>query len=145
MNYTLKELKIFVKKISIRVKIGTVIYLRGELGTGKTTLTKFFIENLFQKNKKKKPIVTSPTFNIVQYYLVTKKFIIAHYDLYRLKKSSDINNIGLYDLEDKMINIIEWPELIKKKHKNRIEIILKYTKNEDERNVSIKYFGSIKR
>ena len=145
MNYTLKELKIFVKKISIRVKIGTVIYLRGELGTGKTTLTKFFIENLFQKNKKKKPIVISPTFNIVQYYLVTKKLIIAHYDLYRLKKSSDINNIGLYDLEDKMINIIEWPELIKKKHKNRIEIILKYTKNEDERNVSIKYFGTAKR
>ena len=145
MNYTLKELKIFVKKISIRVKIGTVIYLRGDLGTGKTTLTKCFIENLFQKNKKKKPIVTSPTFNIVQYYLVTKKFIIAHYDLYRLKKSSDINNIGLYDLEDKMINIIEWPELIKKKHKNRIEIILKYTKNEDERNVSIKYFGTAKR
>ena len=145
MNYTLKELKIFVKKISIRVKIGTVIYLRGELGTGKTTLTKFFIENLFQKNKKKKPIVTSPTFNIVQYYLVTKKLIIAHYDLYRLKKSSDINNIGLYDLEDKMINIIEWPELIKKKHKNRIEIILKYTKKKDERNVSIKYFGTAKR
>jgi len=145
MNYTLKEFKIFVKKISSRVKIGTVIYLRGELGTGKTTLTKFFIENLFQKNKKKKPIVTSPTFNIVQYYLVTKKLIIAHYDLYRLKKSSDINNIGLYDLEDKMINIIEWPELIKKKNKNRIEIILKYTKNKDERNVSIKYFGTTKR
>ena len=145
MNYTLKELKIFVKKISIRVKIGTVIYLRGELGTGKTTLTKFFIENLFQKNKKKKPIVTSPTFNIVQYYLVTNKLIIAHYDLYRLKKSSDINNIGLFDLEDKMINVIEWPELIKKKHKNRIEIILKYTKNKDERNVSIKYFGTAKR
>ena len=145
MNYTLKELKIFVKKISIRVKIGTVIYLKGELGTGKTTLTKCFIENLFQKNKKKKPIVTSPTFNIVQYYLVKKKLIIAHYDLYRLKKSSDINNIGLYDLEDKMINIIEWPELIKKKHKNRIEIILNYTKNKDERNVSIKYFGTAKR
>ena len=145
MNYTLKELKIFVKKISIRVKIGTVIYLRGDLGTGKTTLTKCFIENLFQKNKKKKPIVTSPTFNIVQYYLVKKKLIIAHYDLYRLKKSSDINNIGLYDLEDKMINIIEWPELIKKKHKNRIEIILNYTKNKDERNVSIKYFGTAKR
>ncbi len=145
MNYTLKELKIFVKKISIRVKIGTVIYLRGELGAGKTALTKCLIENLFRKNKKKKPIVSSPTFNIVQYYLVTNKLIVAHYDLYRLKKSSDINNIGLYDLEDKMINIIEWPELIKKKHKNRIEIILKYTKNKDERNVSIKYFGTAKR
>ena len=55
--------------------------------------------------------------------------IIAHYDLYRLKKSSDINNIGLYDLEEKVVSIIEWPEIIRKKHKNRIEIKLKYTKN----------------
>ncbi len=70
--------------------------------------------------------------------------MIAHYDLYRLKKSSDIDNIGLYDLEDNMINIIEWPELITKKHKNRIEIKLKYTKKNNERKVSIKYFGSIK-
>ena len=108
-------------------------------------MQKSLIQNLFKKYKKKRPIVTSPTFNIVQYYLVNKQMIIAHYDLYRLKKSSDINNIGLYDLEDKMISIIEWPELIKKKHKNRIEIKLSYTKKDNERNVSIKYFGSIKR
>ena len=145
MKYTLSELTILINKISNKLKIGNVIYLRGELGSGKTAITKILIQNLFKKYKKKKPIVTSPTFNIVQYYLVNKQVIIAHYDLYRLKKSSDINNIGLYDLEDKMISIIEWPELIKKKHKNRIEIKLSYTKKDNERNVSIKYFGSIKR
>ncbi len=145
MKYTLSELTILINKISNKLKIGNVIYLRGELGSGKTAITKILIQNLFKKYKKKIPIVTSPTFNIVQYYLVNKKMIIAHYDLYRLKKSSDINNIGLYDLEDKMISIIEWPELIKKKHKNRIEIKLSYTKKDNERNVSIKYFGSIKR
>ncbi len=145
MKYTLSELTILINKISNKLKIGNVIYLRGELGSGKTAITKILIQNLFKKYKKKIPIVTSPTFNIVQYYLVNKKMIIAHYDLYRLKKSSDINNIGLYDLEDKMISIIEWPELIKKKHKNRIEIKLSYTNNDNERNVSIKYFGSIKR
>ena len=145
MKYTLKELTILIKKISNKLKIGNVIYLRGELGSGKTTITKILIQNLFIKYKKKIPIVTSPTFNIVQYYLVNKQIIIAHYDLYRLKKINDINNIGLYDLEDKMISIIEWPELIKKKHKNRIEIKLSYTKKDNERNVSIKYFGSIKR
>jgi len=145
MKYTLKELTILIKKISNKLKIGNVIYLRGELGSGKTTITKILIQNLFIKYKKKIPIVTSPTFNIVQYYLVNKQMIIAHYDLYRLKKINDINNIGLYDLEDKMISIIEWPELIKKKHKNRIEIKLSYTKKDNERNVSIKYFGSIKR
>ena len=145
MKYTLKELTILIKKISNKLKIGNVIYLRGELGSGKTTITKILIQNLFIKYKKKIPIVTSPTFNIVEYYLVNKQMIIAHYDLYRLKKINDINNIGLYDLEDKMISIIEWPELIKKKHKNRIEIKLSYTKKDNERNVSIKYFGSIKR
>ena len=145
MKYTLSELTILINKISNKLKIGNVIYLKGDLGSGKTTIAKILIQNLFKKYKKKKPIVTSPTFNIVQYYLVNKQMIIAHYDLYRLRKSSDINNIGLYDLEDKMISIIEWPELIKKKHKNRIEIKLSYTKKDNERNVSIKYFGSIKR
>ena len=144
MNYTLSELKILVNNISKKVKLGTIIYLKGELGTGKTAIVKFLIENLFKNSKKKNPIVTSPTFNIVQYYQVNKQLMIAHYDLYRLKKSSDIDNIGLYDLEDNMINIIEWPELITKKHKNRIEIKLKYTKKNNERKVSIKYFGSIK-
>ena len=145
MKYTLSELTILINKISNKLKIGNVIYLKGDLGSGKTAIAKILIQNLFKRYKKKRPIVTSPTFNIVQYYLVNKQMIIAHYDLYRLKKSSDINNIGLYDLEDKMISIIEWPELIKNKHKNRIEIKLSYTKRENERNVSIKYFGSIQR
>ncbi len=145
MKYALSELTILINKISKKLKIGNVIYLKGDLGSGKTAIAKILIQNLFKRYKKKRPIVTSPTFNIVQYYLVNKQMIIAHYDLYRLKKSSDINNIGLYDLEDKMISIIEWPELIKNKHKNRIEIKLSYTKKDNERNVSIKYFGSIKR
>ena len=145
MKYTLSELTILINKISNKLKIGNVIYLKGDLGSGKTTIAKILIQNLFKKYKKKKPIVTSPTFNIVQYYLVNKQMIIAHYDLYRLKKSSDINNIGLYDLEEKVVSIIEWPEIIRKKHKNRIEIKLSYTKKDNERNVSIKYFGSIKR
>ena len=145
MKYTLSELTILINKISNKLKIGNVIYLKGDLGSGKTAIAKILIQNLFKRYKKKRPIVTSPTFNIVQYYLVNKQMIIAHYDLYRLKKSSDINNIGLYDLEDKMISIIEWPELIKNKHQNRIEIKLSYTKKDNERNVSIKYFGSIKR
>ena len=86
MKYTLSELKILISKISNKLKIGNVIYLRGDLGSGKTAITKILIKNLFKKYKKKKPLVTSPTFNIVQYYLVNKKMVIAHYDLYRLKK-----------------------------------------------------------
>ena len=86
MKYTLSELTILINKISNKLKTGNIIYLRGDLGSGKTTIAKILIQNLFKKYKKKKPIVTSPTFNIVQYYLVNKQMIIAHYDLYRLKK-----------------------------------------------------------
>ena len=115
MRCALKDLKTLSYKISKKVKIGHTIYLKGNLGTGKTTLSKLIISEIFKKNKKKSPQVTSPTFNIVQYYPVKNKLIIAHYDLYRLKSKLDLENIGLFELEDKVINIIEWPELIKKK------------------------------
>ena len=62
-----------------------------------------------------------------------------------MKSAKDLNHIGLYDLEDNIISIIEWPELIKKKNKNRIEIKFEYTKLENERNVKIKYFGKTKK
>jgi len=144
MRCALKDLKTLSYKISKKVKIGHTIYLKGNLGTGKTTLSKFIISEIFKKNKKKSPQVTSPTFNIVQYYPVKNKLIIAHYDLYRLKRKLDLENIGLFELEDKVINIIEWPELIKKKNINRIEISLKHTKLKNERDIKIKYFGKTK-
>jgi len=115
MKCTLQELKKLSNKISKRLTAGVSIYLTGNLGSGKTTFTKFLVSELFKKNKKKKPEVTSPTFNIVQYYKVNTKLIIAHYDLYRLKSTKDLNHIGLYDFEDSLLSIIEWPKLIKKK------------------------------
>jgi tRNA threonylcarbamoyladenosine biosynthesis protein TsaE len=145
MLLALKELEDLSKKISKKVKKGDTIYLKGNLGTGKTTFAKFFLKNFFKINKKKAPLVTSPTFNIVQYYPVKKNLLVAHYDLYRLKKSKELNNIGLYDLENEVISIIEWPELIKKKNKNRLELLIKYSKKEGYRDVSAKYFGRIKK
>ena len=144
MRCALKDLKTLSYTISKKVKIGHTIYLKGNLGTGKTTLSKLIISEIFKKNKKRSPQVTSPTFNIVQYYPVKNKLIIAHYDLYRLKSKLDLENIGLFELEDKVINIIEWPELIKKKNINRIEINLKHTKFKNERDIKIKYFGKTK-
>jgi tRNA threonylcarbamoyladenosine biosynthesis protein TsaE len=145
MLLALKELEDLSKKISKKVKKGDTIYLKGNLGTGKTTFAKFFIKNFFKINKKNAPLVTSPTFNIVQYYPVKKNLLVAHYDLYRLKKSKELNNIGLYDLENEVISLIEWPELVKKKNKNRLELLIKYSKKEGYRNVSAKYFGRIKK
>ena len=55
MKYTLSELTILINKISNKLKIGNVIYLKGDLGSGKTTIAKILIQNLFKKYKKKSP------------------------------------------------------------------------------------------
>ena len=144
LKYNLSQIDTISKKISLSLSKTDCIFLYGELGSGKTTFVRSLVHQLQKKNKIKKTEVVSPTFSLLHEYEI-KNLKIMHYDLYRLKKSSDINNIGLYDLEDKMVSIIEWPEKIKKKHKNRIEIKLKYTKINNERNISVKYFKSIKR
>ena len=53
MRCALKDLKTLSYKISKKVKIGHTIYLKGDLGTGKTTLSKLIISEIFKKNKKK--------------------------------------------------------------------------------------------
>ena len=145
MPSTIKDLQFLAKQISKKVKLGDSVFLYGDLGTGKTTFSQFLIKEVFKKNKKKSPQVTSPTFNVAQYYPIDKKKMIAHYDLYRLKKKKDLEHIGIFELQDSVISLIEWPELIKKKNKNRIEIKLKHSKIENQRDVTIKYFGRLKK
>lgn len=142
---SIKQLQKLARDISKKVKVGDTIYLQGEIGVGKTTFSRFLIQSIQKKNKKKLEEVLSPTFNVVQYFTINKKVNIAHYDLYRIGKVKDLINIGLYDQEDIFLNIIEWPELIKKKNKNRIDIILKHTKDSDLRTCNVKYYGRFKK
>ena len=79
------ELKKFSEKISKFIKKFNTIFLYGDLGVGKTTFVKYFINNLQKKEKTKITEVPSPTFNIVYEYKI-KKSRIQHFDLYRLKK-----------------------------------------------------------
>ena len=81
--YQLKKLS---TQISRNLKSGDSIYLYGEIGTGKTSFARFLINILQNKSKKKIEEITSPTYNIVQYYKITNKTHIHHYDLYRIKK-----------------------------------------------------------
>ena len=112
---TEKDLSKIAKKISNKVKKGDYIFLEGELGVGKTTFAKYFINHFNKKFKRKIVEVLSPTFNIVQYYDVNNRISIAHYDLYRLKSKKDLDNIGIFDYEDQFINLVEWPKLLNKK------------------------------
>ncbi len=140
---SVQDTKNFSKKISDIVEKSGVIFLYGEIGTGKTTFARFFINHLEKKNNIEKSDILSPTFNIVYEYDI-KKVKIYHYDLYRLKNYHDIMELGIFENFKNNIKIIEWPELIKEKPKDRIDIIFKYSKKKDYREVKICGLGKYK-
>ena len=76
---SLEHTQNFSKKISKIVRAGDAIFLYGEIGAGKTTFVRFFINHLESENKVKKSDVLSPTFNIVYDYDV-RNVKILHYD-----------------------------------------------------------------
>ena len=136
-----------LQKITNRIKKillpGDVIFLYGQIGVGKTTFARLLINNYENEKKLKKSEVLSPTFNIVFEYDI-KEFTIKHFDLYRLKNERDIQNIGLYENSEHSIILIEWPELIKKKPSNRIDIFFEYMEDMNERSLIVKTNGRLK-
>ena len=140
---SLKDTQNFSKNISKILSVGDIIFLYGELGTGKTTFVRFFINCLESKNKIENSDVLSPTFNIVYDYNVGN-IKILHYDLYRLKSYKDISQLGMFETSNDHIKIIEWPELIKPKPKDRLDILFKYSKGMNSREVKINGFGKWK-
>ena len=140
---SLKDLKKFANIVSKLIIPGDHIFMYGEIGVGKTTFAKFLINNIELKNKLKKSEVISPTFNILFEYNINN-FTIKHYDLYRLKNEDEIKNIGLFENLDRIITIIEWPEMIKKKPVNRIDLFFEYSKNMNNRFLKIRKNGRLK-
>ena len=131
------------KKISKIIKAGDVIFLHGEIGVGKTTFTRFLINHLEVENKIKKSDVLSPTFNIAYDYDIGK-IKVYHYDLYRIKSNKDILELGMFDLSKDHIKIVEWPEIIEIKPKDRIDVLFQYSKLANSRKVKITGFGKWK-
>ena len=98
------------KNINLFKKNRIIIFLKGELGSGKTTFVqKYLLHKYNFKN------ASSPTFGIINTYML-KDTNIYHYDLYRITKSHELYDIGFYDnLETNTAHFIEWPEIIPKK------------------------------
>ncbi len=138
----LKVLKNLACKIANKIKSGETILLYGQLGVGKTTFARFFINHLQKKTNSEITEVPSPTFTIMSEY-VAKKKLIQHYDLYRVKNYKELSNIGIFE-DKEVLSLVEWPEKIKFKPKNRIELKFKYSKKFKNRNIKIKLFGNCK-
>jgi len=140
---SLEDTQKFSKKISKIIKTGDIIFLYGEIGVGKTTFVRFLINELELKIGFKKSDVLSPTFNIAYDYDVGK-IKINHYDLYRIKNYEDILELGMFETNTNYIKIVEWPELIKLKPKDRIDILISYSKTNSFRDIKIHGFGKWK-
>ena len=125
------------KNFSKILRKGDVILFHGEIGVGKTTFIRHLINSLQIKNNLNRTEVTSPTFNLVNEYDVGI-FIIQHYDLYRLKSEDEIKNIGLLENSKEVLTLIEWPEKVKTKINNKIDLFFEYEEDMKKRSLSIK-------
>lgn len=97
----------FGKEYAESLKPNDIVALFGDLGAGKTTLTKGIAKGL-----KIKEHVTSPTFILINEYIGT--YPLYHIDLYRLEDIDQIENLGISEYFLKGgICIIEWPERLK--------------------------------
>ena len=101
---SLDNLENFAQKIADEIKSPFFIGLKGEMGAGKTTFTRFLIEKLSNR----KQIVTSPTFSLVNLY--EGEPLIVHADLFRLNTYDDLVFSGIeeYLFESDAVVIVEW-------------------------------------
>ena len=140
---SLDHLKQISKKISQKLENGDCIFLIGEIGVGKTTLTRHLINNIQSQKGLKETEVLSPTFNLLYEYEI-KDLKIMHYDLYRIKKAEELEHLGIFSENEKTIKIVEWPDLIKTPLTNKLEVHLEYGKNDNERKMNINGLGKWK-
>ena len=129
------------EEIAIRIlkklKPGDIVFLYGEMGVGKTTFVRYLVNEFQKKNQLKQIEVTSPTFNLLNEYQINQ-MKINHYDLFRLKSAEELKNLDLFMDTANSITIIEWPQIIKEKPKNLIELTLNYENDHQTRSAQIK-------
>ena len=139
INITSEKLtKDLAKEFTKYLKGGEFVFLYGEMGVGKTTFVKYFINEYQKTNNLTQSEITSPTFSLLNEYQV-KDIRIKHYDLFRINRKEDINNLDIFEKDNKLITLIEWPQLIADKQDIKfITLTFNYLNQLNDRTVDIK-------
>ena len=133
-----KLTKELAKKFTKYVKGGEFIFLYGEMGVGKTTFVKYFINALQILYNLPQTEITSPTFSLLNEYQL-KDIRIKHYDLFRINRKEDIKNLDIFEKDHKLITLIEWPQLVTDTQNIKsIDLTFNYLNNLNDRSVDIK-------
>ena len=133
-----KLTKELAKEFTKYLKGGEFVFLYGEMGVGKTTFVKYFINEYQKINNLTQTEITSPTFSLLNEYQV-KDIRIKHYDLFRINRKEDINNLDIFEKDNKLITLIEWPQLIAEKQDIKfITLTFNYLNQLNDRTVDIK-------
>lgn len=121
-----------ISTLNLDIKTPSIIFLNWDLGAGKTTISKYILNNLLWVNQN----ITSPTYTYYNKYDQN-----YHFDLYRLTSYDEFFAIWWEDILDNNsgVILIEWPDLIKKYYKADIIINLKKTQIDNEREIEIIY------
>ena len=124
-----KETEIFGRALAEELKAGDVLALIGDLGTGKTALTRYIAKGLGIDER-----ITSPTFTIVKEY-TEGRLPLYHFDVYRVSDADELFNIGIEEyFFGSGVCIVEWADMILDiLPENTKFIYLEYGKDEGER------------
>lgn len=133
----IKQTELFGQRLGRLLEKGDVVCLNGDLGAGKTTLSKSIGEGLEVED-----YITSPTFAIMNQY--NGRIPLYHFDVYRLEGWHQLEDIGAEDyFYGNGVCLIEWAETIQEYlPKDRLEIRLSFGINEGERAIMLRAFGS---
>ncbi len=129
---TLEETIAVGEKIASMLKGGDVVVLKGDLGAGKTSITKGIAKGLGVTDT-----ITSPTFAIMNVYEIKNEKLkvkhLIHIDTYRLESEEDLIEIGIEEYlgERNTICIIEWPEKIPGLLKEKEPLTVELTHGDD--------------
>ena len=125
-------------ELSLVARAGDVILLEGDLGTGKSTFARSFIRALSGGSEIEVP---SPTFTLLQVY-DSLRIPVAHADLYRLSTAAETDELGLADLAQIHVLLIEWPDRLEGHGLSAETLTVKLHHEGDARSVSLLPQGS---
>ena len=133
-----KLTKELAKKFVKYLNGGEFVFLYGEMGVGKTTFVKYFINETQILNNLPQTEITSPTFSLLNEYQVKDKRI-KHYDLFRISRKEDIKNLEIFEKDNRLITFIEWPQLLTDEQNIKsIDLNFSYLNDLNDRSVEIK-------